>query len=188
MAAAEYLGAVFHESITNDFEVFYQDDLIRKVTAVVRTVKPDLVFLPSLEDYMEDHMNSARIGVTAVFAKGSPNYISIPPVDAIQMDVAVYHAMPAGLHDMMGNKIIPSLYVDIGAVMDRKSTMLSLHKSQQNWLDASQGLNQYVSTMVDNARDVGTLSGKYEFAEGWRPHNHLGFSRTPIDPLGDLFG
>lgn len=188
MAAAEYLGAVFHESLTNDFEIFYQDDLIRKVAAVVRMVKPDLVFLPSLEDYMEDHMNAARIGVTAVFAKGSPNYISIPPVDAIQMDVSVYHAMPAGLHDMMGNKIIPSLYVDIGAVMDRKAAMLSLHKSQQNWLDASQGLNQYVTTMVDNARDVGILSGKYQFAEGWRQHNPLGYSRAPVDPLGDLFG
>ncbi len=187
MAAAEYMGAVFHESITNDFEVFYRDDLIRKVTAVVRSVKPDIVLLPSLEDYMEDHMTSARLGVTGAFAKGCPNYLSIPPVDAIQMDVALYHAMPSGLRDMMGRLITPSLFIDIGDQMERKQKMLSFHKSQQHWLDASQGMNEYVSNMVSMARDVGTMSGSYEYAEGWRLHNYLGYSRVEIDPLRDLF-
>jgi LmbE family N-acetylglucosaminyl deacetylase len=188
LAAAAYMGAVYHESIVNDFEVFYQDELIRKVVAVIRKVKPDMVLLPSMEDYMEDHMNSARIGVTAAFAKGSPNYISIPPQAAIQMDVVLYHAMPAGLRDMMGNPIIPALFVDISGVMDRKTAMLGMHKSQQAWLDASQGMNEYLQTMQGTSRQVGALSGKFEFAEGWRLHNHLGYSRTRLDPLGDLFG
>jgi LmbE family N-acetylglucosaminyl deacetylase len=187
MAAAEYMGAVYHESLANDFEVFYQDDLIRQVAAVIRKVKPDMVFLPSLEDYMEDHMNSARIGVTAAFAKGCPNYVSIPPVDAIQMDVVLYHAMPSGLRDMMGAPIIPSLFVDISGVMDRKTSMLGMHKSQQSWLDASQGMNEYLLTMENMSREVGRLSRKYEYAEGWRLHNHLGYSRTRQDPLGELF-
>lgn len=188
MAAAGYMGAVFHESLANDFEIFYQDDLIRKVAAVIRTIKPDMVFLPSMEDYMEDHMIAARIGVTAAFAKGCPNYVSIPPVDAIQMDVVLYHAMPSGLRDMMGRPIVPSLFVDISGVMDRKTTMLGMHKSQQSWLDASQGMNEYLQTMESMSREVGLLSGTYEFAEGWRLHNHLGYSRTVLDPLGDLFG
>jgi N-acetylglucosamine malate deacetylase 1 len=188
MAAAEYLGAIYHESLCNDIEVFYQDDLIRKVAAVIRSTKPDMIFLPSLEDYMEDHMNSARIGVTAAFMKGSPNYVSIPAVAAIQMDVFLYHAMPAGLHDMMGTPIIPKLYVDITAEMDKKSKMLSLHKSQQHWLDASQGMNEYLASMETMSHDVGILSGKYEFAEGWRLHNHLGYSRVASDPLRDFFG
>ncbi|OHD81929.1 MAG: hypothetical protein A3J97_01345 [Spirochaetes bacterium RIFOXYC1_FULL_54_7] len=187
MAAAEYMGAVYHESLANDFEVFYQDDLIRKVAAVIRTVRPDIVFLPSMEDYMEDHMISARIGVTAAFAKGCPNYVSIPPIDAIQMDVVLYHAMPSGLLDMMGRPIVPTLYVDISGVMDRKTTMLGMHKSQQSWLDASQGMNEYLLTMENMSRQVGILSGKYEFAEGWRLHNRLGYSRTRLDPLGELF-
>lgn len=188
MAAAAFMGAVYHESLANDFEIFYQDDLIRKVAAVIRTVKPEMVFLPSMEDYMEDHMNAARIGVTAAFAKGCPNYVSIPPVDAIQMDVVLYHALSSGLRDMMGAPILPTLFVDISGVMDRKTTMLGMHKSQQSWLDASQGMNEYLQTMESMSSQVGTLSGKYEFAEGWRLHNHLGYSRTMLDPLGDLFG
>ena len=188
IAAAGYMRAVYHESLVDDFGIFYQDDLIRKVAAVIRAIKPEMVFLPSMEDYMEDHMNAARIGVTAAFAKGCPNYASIPPMDAIQMDVVLYHAMPSGLRDMMGTPIVPSLFVDIGSVMDRKTAMLGMHKSQQSWLDTSQGMNEYLLTMESMSRQVGTLSGKYEFAEGWRLHNHLGYSRTALDPLGDLFG
>jgi LmbE family N-acetylglucosaminyl deacetylase len=187
MAAAAYLGAVYHESLTNDFEIFYQDDLIRKVAAVVRMVKPDMVFLHSLEDYMEDHMNAARLGVTAAFSKGASNYLSIPPVPAIQMDVAVYHAMPAGLCDMMCTPIVPDFCVDITGVMERKAHMLGLHESQRHWLDSSQGMDEYVATMERAARQVGVLSGKYAYAEGWRLHSHLGYSRTAIDPLRALF-
>ena len=187
MAAAAYMGAVYHESLTNDFEIFYQDQLIRKLAAVIRRVQPTMVLLPSLEDYMEDHMITARLGVTAAFARGCPNYISIPPVDAIQMDVVLYHAMPAGLTDRMGTPIMPALCVDIGMVMDKKRRMLGLHKSQQSWLDTSQGMNEYLSTMEAMAGEVGRLSGTYRFAEGWRLHSHLGYSKTRMDPLRELF-
>ncbi len=187
MEAAKFLGAVYHESLCNDFEIFYQDALIRKVTAIIREVKPDIIFLPSLQDYMEDHMNSARIGSTAAFAKGSPNYSSIPPRDAIQMDVALYHAMPAGLHTMMGISVIPELFIDISDVIDQKSTMLSMHKSQQKWLSASQGMNEYIASMEMDTLTIGTMSGSFKYAEGWRLHNHLGYSQRVYNPLKDLF-
>jgi len=187
MAAAAYMGAIYHESLTNDFEIFYQDDLIRKIAAVIRSVKPDMVFLHSLEDYMEDHMNSARIGVTAAFSKGASNYLSIPPVAAIQMDVALYHAMPAGLCDMMCTPIVPDFCVDITSVMEKKAHMLSLHESQRHWLDSSQGMDEYVATMERTARQVGTLSGKFTYAEGWRLHSHLGYSKARYDPLRAFF-
>ena len=41
--------------------------------------------------------------------------------------------------------------------------------------------------MQEAAALVGKLSGKYEYAEGWRRHNFLGFSATDIDPLGEAF-
>jgi len=38
-------------------------------------------------------------------------------------------------------------------------------------------------------RGVGRLTGgKFEYAEGWRRHLHLGFSATPIDPLREALG
>jgi len=71
--------------------------------------------------------------------------------------------------------------------MEKKARMLSLHESQRHWLDSSQGMDEYVATMERTARQVGALSGKFTCAEGWRLHNHLGFSRTTIDPLRALF-
>ena len=62
MNAAHYMGAVFHESLANDLEVFYCDDLIRKITAIVRNIQPTIMLLPALEDYMGDHMTTARLG------------------------------------------------------------------------------------------------------------------------------
>lgn len=188
MGSAAFMGFTFHESITNDFEIFYSDDLIRRVAAVVRQVRPDIMLLPSMEDYMEDHMTAARLGVTAAFAKGCPNYLTKPAVKDIQMDVALYHAMPSGLHDMMRRPVTPDFCVDVTAVMDRKVKALGFHKSQQTWLESSQGKNEYIEFMRDMCRDVGKMSGKYEYAEGWRLHNHIGYAQTEIDPLRELLG
>ena len=35
---------------------------------------------------------------------------------------------------------------------------------------------------------MGRLSGKFERAEGWRRHHHLGFSGEDIDPLLEALG
>jgi LmbE family N-acetylglucosaminyl deacetylase len=81
--------------------------------------------------------------------------------------------------------VAPQRFVDVTPVMDAKREMLALHKSQQRWLKESQGLNSYLQTMYDLAAEVGKLSGRYEYAEGWRKHLHLGFCDAEDDPLGD---
>ena len=52
--AASYLEAEFHDSIVDDLNVFYTPELIRKTMAVIREVAPDILLLPSPEDYMEE--------------------------------------------------------------------------------------------------------------------------------------
>jgi LmbE family N-acetylglucosaminyl deacetylase len=186
MDACAFLGAHFHESITNDLEVFYEDAQIRKVTAVVREVRPDILFLMSPEDYMEDHMNACRLGVTAAFCRGMPNYRTIPEREDYRKDIAVYHALPYGLRDGLDRLVLPDFYVDIAGVIERKQEMLRKHRSQQAWLDTSQGLNSYLASMRSMAGEVGRMSSRCAFAEGFRLHNHLGFSETRIDPLRAL--
>ena len=186
MDACGFLGSLFHESITNDLEVFYEDTQIRKVTAVVREVRPDILFLMSPEDYMEDHMNACRLGVTAAFCRGMPNYRTIPEREGYRQDIAVYHALPYGLHDGLDRAVLPDFYVDIAGVIERKQEMLQKHRSQQDWLDTSQGLNSYLASMRSMSGEVGRMSGRYKFAEGFRLHNHLGLSEKGIDPLNDL--
>jgi len=186
MRAAALLGAEFHESLIDDLEVFYSQDLIRRVTALVRQVKPDIVLTQSLEDYMEDHMNTARVAVTAAFMRGVPNYRSIPDEGAALNDVMLYHATPHTLTDMMRRPIIPEMYVDISDVIDEKEKMLACHASQKEWLDKTQGFDSYVKAMRDAALAVGRMSGRYRLAEGWRRHSHVGFSRQDGNPVADL--
>lgn len=186
MGAAAFLGATFHNSLVGDLEVFYKPKLIRKVTSIVREIAPDIMLIPSIPDYMEDHMNTARIGVTAAFCRGMPNYKTIPQVDAIDKDVMLYHAMPYGLVDGLRNTIYPHAYVDITSVIDDKEKMLSFHKSQQVWLDESQGRNSYLEDMRRMSLDVGKMSGTFTFAEGWRRHSALGYSSKDNDPLKEI--
>jgi hypothetical protein len=37
--------------------------------------------------------------------------------------------------------------------------------------------------MEEMSAELGTLSRKFKFAEGWRRHLHLGFSAEDLDPL-----
>ncbi|MFM7752669.1 MAG: PIG-L deacetylase family protein, partial [Opitutaceae bacterium] len=97
--AAAKLGAVYHPSHVDDLEILYALPLLRRVAAVIREVKPAIVLTHSPQDYMEDHMNTSRLAVTAAFARGVPNFVTDPPVPACPGDVTVYHAMPHGLCD-----------------------------------------------------------------------------------------
>jgi len=184
--AATLLGAEFHESLVPDLEVFYTPELVRRATAVMREVKPDILLLPSPEDYMEDHMNTSRVGVTAAFCRGMPNFATLPPVPPTFQDVALYHALPYGLADGLRRRIEPDFYVDISPVIEDKQAMLACHESQKKWLDTSQGLDSYLIAMRDMSAEVGRRSGRFRFAEGWRRHSHLGFSAQERDPLGEL--
>lgn len=181
--AAAFLGAVYHESLANDLEIFYTPELIGKVTAVVREIQPDIMLLPSPEDYMEDHMTTSRIGVTAAFSRGVPNFRADPPREATFQDVVLYHALPYGLRDGLRRSILPDFYVDITSVIDEKERMLACHESQKLWLDQSQGLDSYLQTMREMSAEVAAMAGRGRYAEGWRRHSHLGFSAVEADPI-----
>jgi len=187
-AAADYLGATFHPSLVDDLNVFYERDTLQRVAAVIREVAPDILLVPSPQDYMEDHMNACRLAVSAAFARGMPNYPTTPPRDVVEKDVVLYHAIPHGLRDELRNLIHSDFYVDVGSVMEKKAKMLACHASQKEWLDRTQGFDSYIDTMKSMTREVGTLAGSFEFAEGWRRHSHLGYSREEIDPLPELLG
>lgn len=186
--ASAALGAVWHPPITDDLEIFYEDRLLRKVAAVVRKVKPAIVLTHAPVDYMEDHTATCRLAVTAAFARGMPNYRTNPRVGPCSGEVTVYHAMPHGLCDPLGAPVRASAYVNTGAVQDAKRKALELHTSQRSWLDQSQGMDSYVQTMEDFAREVGRQSRRFTFAEGWRRHLHLGFCLAETDPLRDALG
>lgn len=186
--AARILGAAYHPPICDDLEIVYSVELLRKVTAVVREVGPEIVLTHSPQDYMEDHMNAARLAVTAAFARGMPNFRVDPPTAPVQTEVTVYHALPHGLRDGLRRRVDAGCWVDTGPVHERKREALAAHRSQKDWLDKSQGMDSYLLTMDELSRAVGRQSGRFEHAEGWRRHSHLGFSAAEQDPLSRELG
>ncbi|MBQ9874150.1 MAG: PIG-L family deacetylase [Thermoguttaceae bacterium] len=185
IAAANYLGATYHESLVDDLEIFYCRRTLLQLTATMREVEPDVVLTQSPSDYMEDHQNAVRLAVTAAFCRCMTNAPTEPPMPATFQDVAVYHAAPHGNRDAMRKLVRSERYVDVGSVMARKREMLACHRSQKEWLDVSQGYDSYLDSMTQAGAATGKLCGKYEYAEGWRRHNSLGFSATDQDPLGE---
>lgn len=186
--AARILGARFYPPISNDLELAYTTPLLRKVAAVVRESKANLVLTHAPSDYMEDHMETCRLAVTAAFTHGIPNFASDPPREACFHDVTVYHAMPHGLCTPLRVPIRADAFVNTESVHAIKRKALAAHHSQKHWLDVSQGMDSYLNSMDEASRAVGTLSGRFQFAEGWRRHLHLGFSANEIDPLRDALG
>ena len=186
LEAARTLGATLHPPIVDDVAIFYDDVQLRKISATIREVAPDILLVQSPEDYMEDHMISCRLAVTGAFTRGMPNYVTDPPVAPIGKEVTVYHALPWGLKGPLGETIHARQFVDISSTLAQKRAALACHKSQKEWLDETQGLDSYLDTMEDMSRQVGAASGKYEVAEGWRRHLHLGFCAPEADPLAEV--
>jgi len=186
--AARILGAQFHGSLCNDMEILYELRTLRRLAAVIREVRPAVVLTHSPVDYMEDHTNTCRLVVTAAFAHAMPNFRSIPPRRTADYDVTIYHAIPHSLRDPLRRLVAPGAFVNTASVQDIKRAALAEHKSQQNWLDATQGLDSLGGKVNEMARLVGRLSGKFKFAEGWRRHLHYGFSASEVDPLREALG
>jgi LmbE family N-acetylglucosaminyl deacetylase len=188
MKSAAVLGAEYHESAVDDLEIVYSIPLLRWLTGIVRAVQPSIVLTHSPQDYMEDHTNSCRLAVSAAFARGIPNFASRPRRPAWLGETTIYHAMPHGLGDGLRRRIVPGAFVDTASVQERKLAALSCHASQHGWLQASQGMNSYLRQMEESARELGRLSRRFRFAEGWRRHSHLGFCAAEADPMRDALG
>ena len=187
-SAAKVLGAHFHESLCNDMEILYDLKLLRRVAAVIREVKPGIILTHPPVDYMEDHTNTCRLVVTAAFAHAMPNFRSVPPRPTTEYDVTIYHAVPHSLRDPLRRLVVPEVFVNTVTTQAAKRAALVEHQSQQNWLEASQGLDSLGNKVNDTARAVGKLSKKFKFAEGWCRHLHYGFSATAVDPLRAALG
>src|SRR5262249_24340654 len=106
---------------------------------------------------------------------------------AIDGPVTVYHAQPHGNRDSLGAEVRPTHFVDVGGeVLAQKAAMLALHRSQQQWLDESQGFPSPPEAMRNLMRGGGAGSGRFEHAEGWRRRMTLGLCAPDRDPLATV--
>src|SRR5258705_12681739 len=125
--AAKILGAHFHPCITDDLEILYSLDLLRKLSAIIREVKPTVVLTHPPQDYMEDHTNTCRLAVTAAFTRGMPNFKSTPSRAVAEYPTTIYHSMPHSLQDGLRRKVMPGAYVNTTATHKTKRDALATH-------------------------------------------------------------
>jgi N-acetylglucosamine malate deacetylase 1 len=185
--SAQLLEATYYPPICDDLDIFYNAPNLAKVAAMVRQAKPSVVLTHAAEDYMEDHMQTCRLAVSAAFAKGIPNFVSEPDCPSFEGDVALYHAQPHGNRSPLGDLVAPQFAIAIDSVVDRKLAMLECHRSQQHWLSSTQKMNSYVQTMLEQGEEVASLAKlDCRYAEGWHKHLHLGLGAKDFDPLRQL--
>lgn len=184
--AATLAGAIFHEPLFEDLAIFYDALSLARVSAVIREIQPDIILTHGPSDYMEDHQNACRLAVSAAFARAMVNFETIPARSAYNKPVRIYHSLPHSLLDFRGREVAADLYVDIGPVVEQKRQMLECHRSQKDWLDASQGMGAYTTQMLEFAQTVGVMSGGFCYAEGLIRHNHIGFCSPDFDPVVQL--
>lgn len=166
--AAQFLGGNYTCLGFADFEIFDTDAARRRVTEYIRSVAPDLILTASPNDYHADHEATGTLVRHAGFVVGLPNYHtgSAKPLQAVP---AVYYMDPAEGKDIYGTPVRPEFAVDVSSVMDTKREMLACHASQREWLRDYHGMDNYINSMEEWARQRGREYG-LGYAEGFRQH------------------
>jgi len=181
--AAKILGAIYHHPLVGDLQIEHSEILIKKVCAIIRKVQPDIILTHPLEDYMEGHINAARLACTASFARGCVPFESIPNIPATNKPLAIYHCYPHGLRDRYNRPVTTDFYVNIEPVINIKKESIECHESQKAWLGSSQGISSLGDLVEENGLEVGKQSKVFKYAESWIKHLHLGYADENYDPL-----
>lgn len=183
--AAKLIGGTYYCLDFEDVYIFYKCDTINKTTALIRKIRPSIVFTASPSDYMIDHEVTSQIVQTACFSTGIKNMeVDEDPFEPIPY---LYYCDPMEGKDKFGNDIHPSIYVNVTSDILLKEKMLSCHESQRNWLLQHHKMDEYILYMKRFAEQRGKeINTKY--AEGFRQHLGHGYQQNNIlkEILGDL--
>jgi len=187
--AAKMLNADFYPLGEEDLRVELNDRTKMKVTELIRTTDPFIVFTHPHEDYMIDHEVTSRLVRTACFAASIPNYFtrSVMPQPRTSGIPYLYYWAPLEGRDMYGDFAPNRINVNISDTIQFKADMLACHKSQRDWLMEQHGMDKYIETMRETARVYGEYCG-FGYAEGFTQHLGNAYPRDNIlkEILGDL--
>lgn len=134
--AAGALGGI--EVITcdiGDLRIYSEDPAQRdKVVDVIRKTQPDFIITHAPNDYMPDHTAVSKLVFDAAFTASCPHYeTSVPGKAAV---TPIYY-----MDNLAGVNTIPTEYVDVSDVMEKKLEMLECHVSQLKWMRDHDGID-----------------------------------------------
>ncbi len=176
--AAQVIGGRYHCLELMDLRVFYGEDGLRRVTSLLRRVRPDLVITHSPSCYLLDHEETSRLTRAGCFAAPAPHAVALeedkaPPLERIPF--LYYTDVIEGL-DLFGNRVPASIAIDTTSVFETKLEMLACHASQREWLRRQHGMDDYLETARTWSRERGVEAG-YRHAEVFRQHLGHGYPR-----------
>jgi LmbE family N-acetylglucosaminyl deacetylase len=178
--AAALIRATYHCLEERDVNVIFDRTSNRNAIDLFRQINPSLVFTHPRHDYMLDHEQVHLLARSASFSFPIPNASALP-LPANATIPWLYYCDPIeGIDPYSGERIQPSVRVDITSVMPDKIEMLACHRSQREWLRSHHGMDEYVESMKAHSADRGRELG-VEFAEAFVQH------RGHAYPQSDLF-
>ena len=183
--AAALAGAGYACAEFRDLAIFNDDSGRRRVTELLRKMRPDIVLTSAPSDYLCDHEMTSLLVRDACFGAPAPNYKTGGDSPALERIPHLYYMDPIGSHDRRGHYVMPDFAVDVSHVFELKKEMLASHASQRNWLMRQHGMDNYIAQMEIWTRDCGMRFG-LTAAEGFRHYRGHPYPDTPL--LQELLG
>lgn len=174
MKAAHILGVRKRMNLgMPDRGLYMKEEYIQEIVKIIRTYKPQFVFVPFYEDRHPDHANCAKLVEEAIFSAGIRKYMPEIPVHRVQ---SLYFYMINGFHK-------PDFCIDISSHISDKIAALEAYESQ--FTKGADGVmtpltEGYVETVVAREKMFGKEVGVM-YAEGF-------MSKRPILLDQDLIG
>lgn len=175
--SASLLDGQYHCLSFRDIYLFYDCETINSTVALLRQVKPTIVFTASPTDYMVDHEMTSKIVQTACFCAGIKNMQA--DGEPLTYVPHLYYSDAMDAKDIFGRSIDADIYVDISDVMEMKEKMLASHKSQREWLLKHHRIDEYILSMKRFGEKRGAEVNRI-FAEGYRQHLGHGYPQNNI--------
>ncbi|ENQ3104657.1 bacillithiol biosynthesis deacetylase BshB1 [Bacillus sp. 491mf] len=174
MKAAHTLGVKKRMNLAMpDRGLYMKEEYIQEIVKIIRTYKPQIVFVPFYEDRHPDHANCAKLVEEAIFSAGIRKYMPEFPPHRVQ---SLNFYMINGFHK-------PDFCIDISSSISDKIAALEAYESQ--FTKGPGGVmtpltEGYVETVVAREKMFGKEVGVM-YAEGF-------MSKRPILLDQDLIG
>ncbi|MBN1623104.1 MAG: PIG-L family deacetylase [Clostridia bacterium] len=134
-------------------------ETVKKVIAVIRYVKPDVIITHSPEDYMRDHLETGKIVFDASFSSSVPHFGNQD--DFHDRIVPLYY-----MDTLAGVGFLPEEYVDVTGTIEKKLEAVNRHETQVKWMKDHDGID-----FLDFVKTVSKFRGLQcgvDYAEGFR--------------------
>lgn len=170
-SAARVIGAQHCTLNVDDQYVDSNDpDQVKKLTSVIRRVRPDFIITHCEDDYHRDHVETYKLVFRATCCASLAHYHD-------GTDLPTVEICPLYQMDTLANTgFTPTEYVDISDTIGLKLKALACHDSQITWMREHDKID-FIDFVRASSKVRGSQCG-VAYAEGFRADLHYGRMTT----------